>query len=134
MSETPYTNDELAALGNDAFPKRGTYCPRCRNFIPKFAAIGADEEARLRIDGIAGWKALRVKTGCNMLFAKIWWIHPNGAHAAKVTPPCPYCGEPLFTENSKQCLKCGWDWHDSKHLVKHVVKSMPNKPARAQRP
>src|SRR3954470_20122483 len=48
MPDAPYTNEELAKLGDDAFPQRGTYCPRCRNFIPSFAAIRAAEEARLR--------------------------------------------------------------------------------------
>jgi ribosomal protein L37E len=127
MSDTPYTNEEIARLGDSAFPQRGVFCPRCRNFIPSFAAFTPEEEGRLRGSGIKGFTELRRKTGCNTVFAKIWWSHPDGPHQAKVTPPCPYCGEPLFTEKTKQCLHCGWDWHDSAKPVQHpVTKKRPN--------
>lgn len=122
---TPYTNEEIAALGDSDFPQRGVFCPRCRNFIPSFAALSPDDEAQLRASGAGGLRALRQRTGCNQIFAKIWWIHPAGPHEAKVTPPCPYCGKPLFTEKSRQCLRCGWDWHDAAHPVQHPVKTKP---------
>jgi hypothetical protein len=34
-------------------------------------------------------------------------------------PPCPYCGAPLPTVRSKQCLKCHYDWHDPDNVVRH---------------
>ncbi len=127
MSDASYTNDEIAKLDDSAFPQRGTHCTRCRNFIPSFAAISPAEEARLRDSGLVGIRELRARTGCNMVFAKIWWSHPSGPHAAKLTPPCPHCGRPLFTERSRQCLQCGWDWHDPAKPVHHPVKQKPNK-------
>lgn len=60
-----------------------------------------------------------------MLFAKIWFVHPDGPHPEKIGPPCPYCAKPLFTEQSKQCLQCGWDWHNLSNPVQHIT----NKPA-----
>ena len=39
------------------------------------------------------------------------------SHPAK--PPCPYCGAPLPTVRSKQCLKCHYDWHDPDNVVRH---------------
>jgi ribosomal protein L37E len=126
MSDTHYTNDEIAELGDSAFPQRGGFCPRCRNFIPSFTAITQKEEARLRTSGLVGIRELRTKTGCNMIFAKIWWSHPSGPHQAKVHPPCPHCGQPLFTEKTKQCLHCGRDWHDPAKPVQHPVKKKPS--------
>jgi len=134
VSDAPYTNDEIAALGDDAFPERGVYCPRCKNYIPSFAVFDAKDEARLRASRIEGFQELKARTGCNAIFAKIWLIHPDGPHPAKATPPCPYCGEPLFTENAKQCLNCGWDWHDAGHPVKHLAKKMRNQSAEPTRP
>ena len=58
---------------------------------------------------------LIMRTGCNMVFAKIWVFHTRGPHEPDVKPPCPYCGEPLFTDQTKQCRHCGWDWHDLEH-------------------
>src|SRR3954462_1722985 len=119
MPDAPYTNEELATLGDDAFPQRGTYCPRCRNFIPSFAAISAAEEALLRKPVLAGLRELCTRTGCNSIFAKIWWSHPSGPRQARRTPPCPYCGRPLFSDKTGQCLQCGWDWHDAATPVQH---------------
>ena len=62
-----------------------------------------------------------------MVFAKIWAIHPAGPHKEDIHPPCPYCGVSLFTEETKQCIHCGWDWHDSAHPVRHEGKKTPNK-------
>jgi hypothetical protein len=122
----PYTNEELAKLGADAAPQRGVYCPRCKSYIPSFAVFDAKEEARLRASRVSGFTELKERTGCNALFAKIWFIHPDGPHAQKERPPCPYCGTPLFTPKSRQCLHCGWDWHDAAHPVRHAVKKEPN--------
>lgn len=134
MTGAPYTNEEIASLGDGAFPQRGVHCPRCRNFIPVFAAVPTEEESLLRDSGIKGFEELRRKTGCNTVFAKIWWIHPDGPHEAKVRPPCPYCGKPLFTEKSRQCLQCGWDWHDAGKPVQHPVKKKPDAEGRVTQP
>src|SRR5689334_803087 len=120
MPDAPYTNEELARLGEHAMPTRGVYCPRCKNYIPSFAAFDSPAEGRLRSLRISGFEELKARTGCNAIFAKIWFIHPDGPHPAKVKPPCPYCGKPLFTEKSRQCLQCGWDWHDAKRPVQHA--------------
>jgi hypothetical protein len=80
---------------------------------------------------LAAMVAIRKLTGCNMLFAKIWAIHPNGPHPVRVGPPCPYCGKPLFSDGTRQCLQCGWDWHNPKNPVQHVVKPVQNKAVEA---
>ena len=30
---------------------------------------------------------------------------------------CPYCESPLATPKARQCLVCGWDWHDPDNPV-----------------
>jgi len=129
MSDAPYTNEELSGLSDRAFPARGIYCPKCRNFIPSFAAISPDKEKALRGSGLASMAEIRKLTGCNLVFAKIWAIHPNGPHPVRVGPPCPYCGRALFSEATRQCIQCGWDWHDPEKPVQHVVNLRQNKSA-----
>lgn len=117
MADAPYSNEELRTLTTeDALPERGDFCPRCRKFIPSFADL-SDDDVRQLMEVVAqspaqAMRELRAKTGCNMRFAKIWVIHPTGPHVAKIHPPCPYCGKPLFSTGTRQCLSCGWDWHD----------------------
>jgi ribosomal protein L37E len=116
MSSTPYTNEELARLQHGDAPDRGAFCPKCGKYIPTFAALTAADEARLRsLDVVSAIRELRGKTGCSLFFAKIWALHPDGPEQKKERPPCPYCGRPLFTTKSKQCVHCGWDWHDPKN-------------------
>jgi hypothetical protein len=99
------------------------FCPRCKNFIPRFSAINEVEETRIRALGpVNAMKELRRLTGCEMATAKIWYVHPEGPHAEKIHPPCPYCEAPLISDASLQCLKCGWDWHDFNHPVRHATK------------
>jgi hypothetical protein len=31
---------------------------------------------------------------------------------------CPYCNSFLASDKAKQCLACGWDWHDPSNPVK----------------
>jgi hypothetical protein len=126
MSVDAYTNEELSRLSDDV-PIRGVFCPKCGQHIPTFAALTQKEEARLRaLDIISAIREVRSKTGCGLAMAKIWALHPNGPHPKKDGPPCPYCSRPLFTSKTKQCLHCGWDWHDAKHPVQHPVKPEPN--------
>jgi hypothetical protein len=127
MSGDPYTNEELSELSDHAFPERGIYCPKCQNYIPYFAALDLETEKALRVSGLAAMEQIRRLTGCNMVFAKIWAVHPNGPHPERVGPPCPYCGKPLFSEKTRQCIQCGWDWHDPDKPVRHVVKLRQNK-------
>ncbi len=121
MSALAYTNEELSRLDDHAFPERGTYCPKCRNYIPTFAAMDANTEQRLREGRLRSMFEVRRLTGCNLIFAKIWVIHPNGPHPERFGPPCPYCGSRLFSEGTRQCIQCGWDWHDPSNPVQHVV-------------
>ena len=130
MNTQGYTNEELSRMVDDAFPERGVYCPKCRNYIPTFTALDSDVERRLSGTGLAGMAELRRLTGCNLIFAKIWAVHPNGPHPAPVRPPCPYCGRPLFSEGTRQCIQCGWDWHDSANPVQHIVSLNPHRAER----
>ncbi len=102
--------------------EQGEFCPRCKNFIPRFRTLDESEEMRLRsLSPVEAIKELRQKTGCGIATAKIWVLHPTGPHAAKIHPPCPYCSAPLFSMDSRQCVKCGWDWHDQAHPVKRAT-------------
>lgn len=121
----PYTNAELEALSDTALPERGVYCPKCRNFIPAFSVIDVKNELELRKQGLAAMWEIHRLTGCNMRFAKIWAIHPHGPHPERQGTPCPYCGKPLFSDDTRQCIQCGWDWHDPAHPVQHVVNLRP---------
>ena len=115
----PFTNAELAKLSDSDLPSRGVFCPKCQKFIPTFESFDTEYERLLAQPRPALIRELRARTGCNQVFAKIWAAHPDGPHAAVIHPPCPFCGRPLFTERSKQCVQCGWDWHDAEHPVRH---------------
>lgn len=113
----PYTRDEVIAAISKA-PDRGTYCPRCENFIPEFADISPQEAAEIR--ELTVGKAMDVvqhRTGCSRAWAKIWAIHPDGPHEARPAPvPCPYCDLPLNPQ-AKQCPLCKMDWHNPDKIV-----------------
>lgn len=53
-----------------------------------------------------------------MVFTTFPSSRPMSSDPAK--PPCPYCGAPLPTVRSKQCLKCHYDWHDPDNVVRHA--------------
>jgi hypothetical protein len=129
MNDRPYTNEELRQLHADAVPQRREYCPKCKNFIPSFEALSHEAEKSLRRSRLAAIAEVRKLTGCNMQFAKIWAIHPNGPHPEGKEPPCPYCGRLLFSDKTRQCIRCGWDWHDPENPIQHVVNLRQNKPA-----
>ena len=121
MIDAPYTNEELRELSGSASPERGVYCPKCRNYIPAFADVDAKTLESIRGFGVRSMSEIRRLTGCNLVFAKIWAVHPDGSHPARNGPPCHYCGRHLFSEGTRQCIRCGWDWHDPKNPVQHVV-------------
>jgi hypothetical protein len=115
IMDTPYTREEIAELSPDAWPERGTYCEKCRTYIPRFAQVSPADEERLRcLTPVQAIKELRERTGCSMRWAKIWATHPQGPqtkHSREGVPPCPYCGKPLRTAKAQQCFECGADWH-----------------------
>ncbi len=113
--DAPYTREEIDRVGANTLPWRGPYCWKCRNFIPKFAVISPDEAQHLlTLPKIEAFREIRARTGCSLLWAKIWLLHPHGPHPMFPDangPPCPYCGRPLRTAKAQQCLECGADWH-----------------------
>ena len=112
----PYTKDEIESLG-DAIPTRGEYCPRCETYIPSFADLSANDLEELRgLRSIHLMKAIREKTGCSHVWAKIWALHPDGPHSLDPSKPCPYCDLPLHV-NARQCLLCKMNWHDPENPV-----------------
>lgn len=126
MNPAPYTKEELEALNDEALPERGEYCPKCKGFIPSFDALNRQTEQQLRSLGtLTAIRGLRDLTGCNLRFAKAWALHPGGPHPRRTGPPCPYCGKALFTAETRQCIQCGWDWHDPSRPVQHPVSLSP---------
>ncbi len=116
-SRAPYTNAEIESLG-DTFPDRGEYCPRCETYIPAFATLSmADVEVLREFRPFQAIKAVREKTGCSLVWAKIWALHPNGPHSLDPSKPCPYCDLPLHM-NANQCLLCRMNWHDPDNPVR----------------
>ena len=119
MDGAPYTRREVLEAG-DAFPERGPMCPKCGTRIPQFVELTGAVEAMLRDLIDRGKKVeatfkLREATGCSLRWAKIWVIHggvPNTTGEPKV--PCPHCGEPLRTAQSKQCRFCKREWHSDR--------------------
>jgi hypothetical protein len=102
--------------------EQGDFCPQCKNHIPRFPGLTETEETRIRdLSPVNAMKELHELTGCGIATAKIWALHPTGPHAAKIHPPCPYCGKALISTESRQCLLCGWDWHDSEHPVQRAA-------------
>jgi len=109
-------------MAQQAKIERGEFCPKCKNYIPLFTSLSAGEIQKLReLSPGAAMRKIRQDTGCDDVTAKIWVVHRDGPHAARVRPPCPYCGVPLFSEKTQQCIKCGWDWHDAMNPVRHAT-------------
>jgi len=48
------------------------------------------------------------------MFCHVGNLDPNTFK--KRGPTCSYCGTRLFSPNTRQCLKCGMDWHDSENI------------------
>ncbi len=119
--EEAYTNKEINSLSTDCWPERGPRCEKCGSHIPVFADLAPDKAAEIRelekTDSIAAFRAIRGASGCNLAWAKIWLLHPDGPQPKRTESetPCPYCGKCLRTDKAKQCFHCGMDWHDSHH-------------------
>ena len=96
---------------------RGPFCPHCNMFLPVFADLTVTQEQRIRsllLQGrhLIARAELISTTGCSNPLAGIWLEHggrPKPIPGA--TPPCPYCGKPLWTSLSKQCCYCHVNWH-----------------------
>lgn len=117
MNDT-YTRDEVDKAG-DCFPEKGTFCPKCKTYIPKFEDLTEEKESIVKdIMGRRGKAAamseLRKLTGCSARWAKIWVVHPNGPTPLHQGPPCPFCGGALRTERAKQRPHCFKTWHNEK--------------------
>jgi hypothetical protein len=51
-----------------------------------------------------------------------WTLAPE-ARAETPRPTaaaCAYCGQPLRTEQARQCFACGMDWHDPENVVRRT--------------
>jgi hypothetical protein len=132
MNAESYTNSELESLPSDARPTRGPLCEKCETHIPSFADLSAAQEESLRQlaaqSPLNAIKQLSQMTGCNLRWAKIWVSHPSGPQTkhGKDGPPCPYCGKPLRTDQAKQCIFCGMDWHDPRNIICHRRHTRPD--------
>ena len=108
MRGRSYTRLEVEeAAARNELPKRGEWCPRCRVYIPSFAVLSDGDVARIRQlrrtprRGVSAIKELRDTTGCSMIWAKIWFMHPDGPQ-----PPLPK-KPPLVEVDLTECPECG---------------------------
>lgn len=115
-----YSRDEVERLGRE-MPTRGMKCPRCGVHIPEFEELSEDKVAALKAlahaKPIEALKELRRLTGCSLLWAKVWAHHAG--EPAFPFKPCPYCGQALRSDDAKQCLVCGMDWHRPERLLRN---------------
>jgi peptide methionine sulfoxide reductase MsrB len=104
-------------LAADSQPESGIFCAHCKNVIPIFAQIDKAEEQRIRVlEPLQQIVEVRRITGCPLGWAMTWKLHANGSlSCVRHGGPCPYCGVKLFSSETKQCIDCGWDWHDPKN-------------------
>lgn len=110
----PYTWEMLQNLDSKAEPEFGIFCGHCKFFIPIFEQIDGAEEQRIRLlEPIQQMAEVRRITSCPLGWAKTWKLHANGPlSCVRHGGPCPFCGITLFSSETKQCIDCGWDWHD----------------------
>lgn len=119
----PYRREEFAGQ-KSRLPERGAQCPGCGSIIPKFADLDLRKESRVRDliqhhQIIAAIKELVDATGCPLAWAHLWVSHPRGPELHKRSgPACYYCGKPLRSATARQCVECGLDWHDLRHVVR----------------
>ena len=69
MNDAPYTRDEIEALNEEAWPERGVYCQRCRNYIPIFDFWGQCWYWKERYN-----QEIRMKHMLSNSFGLIFWI------------------------------------------------------------
>jgi len=67
---------------------------------------------------IAAIKRLREATSLGLHDAMEWVANQSMSKQQEKGKPCPYCGQPLRTDQAQQCLKCGMDWHDPTNVVR----------------
>ncbi len=109
-NDVPYTREEIDRVGEHVRPWRGPYCRKCRNHIPQFAVISPEDERHLKsLFSTEAFRELRERTGCSLLWAKLWINHLHDPYSGG--PPCPHCGSPMRTAKAQQCFTCGADWH-----------------------
>ncbi|MBC8120649.1 MAG: hypothetical protein H7Y22_02290 [Gemmatimonadaceae bacterium] len=125
MEDQSYSQEELLRVRGNEFPGKGLLCPMCKVRIPAFRDLTPQDETRLRTliqhgRPTEATKRLIDATGCNLPWANIWVLHPDGPHdpATQPTAPCPYCGEALRTPPARQCRFCEMDWHDPEHVYR----------------
>jgi hypothetical protein len=117
VDEGGYYNRELPAV-RDEWPRMGRLCPHCNLRIPRFLDLAPETAAQARkltrTSMVSAISLIHETTGCGIRWAQLWAEHPDGPRkpVPRKGPPCVYCGEPLVSEESKQCLECGMDWHD----------------------
>jgi predicted RNA-binding Zn-ribbon protein involved in translation (DUF1610 family) len=85
-------------------------CQKCNRAVPAFELaepLKQKLEELLKHSPAGAMTRLVQEAGCEPIVAKEWTLH----HLPHEATPCPWCGEPLRTERSKQCRFCGKDWH-----------------------
>lgn len=122
MSTKPYSRDELKAAADGRWPDRGERCGRCGVLVPQFADLTVGDRGRivhLIIEGrkMLAQRELMAATDAPPRFAKIWVLHEGCPQPRFPGPSCPYCGEPLASSRTRQCLHCHRDWHGAKEAV-----------------
>ena len=69
MSEK-YTREELEKVSNSEFPEKGTFCNKCKTWIPQFEELDEVTESRIKKlineqNQIMAMRELEAKVGCN---------------------------------------------------------------------
>ena len=101
-----------------ALPARGDVvqlCDHCSRILPDDQSLPAHERARIRqlcnASPSLACAEFMAATKCSEDAARLWVEHGGRAEGARPGPPCPTCGEVLPTSRSRQCVRCGADWH-----------------------
>jgi hypothetical protein len=99
-------------------PARGAVvelCDHCAMLLPSAKSLPAHERARIRSLCTSSPSLARAEfmaaTRCPEDAARLWVEHDGRASDVRPGPACPGCGVALPTSRSRQCLRCGADWH-----------------------